>query len=257
MAYHVRIFIKGSAAPEAKFDLSREQLESRILDPYANLRPLVINGRTIVIEKIDRVEIVETPHDSSSFHELVTTLARQGTHEWYYGENARDVTDNFITTPSIHLLPQRTDAIELICSRFHTVVSQLRQRHADRSTLDVSDEYDVQDLMHSLLRLFFDDVRPEEWTPSYAGGSSRMDFLLHAEEIVVETKKTRAGSGARDLGNQLIEDIARYRAHPRCKQLVCFVYDPEGRVANPRGIERDLAVRENGFEAKVFICPRN
>jgi hypothetical protein len=28
----------------------------------------------------------------------------------------------------------------------------------------------------------FDDIRPEEYTPSYAGGSSRIDFLLEDGE---------------------------------------------------------------------------
>ena len=60
--------------------------------------------------------------------------------------------------------------IEQICSRFHLVVRQLRSRHGGRSTLDAQDEYDVQDLMHSLLHLHFDDVRPEEYTPSFADG---------------------------------------------------------------------------------------
>jgi hypothetical protein len=53
------------------------------------------------------------------------------------------------------------------------------------------DEYDVQDIFHALLRLFVDDIREEEWTPSYAGGASRMDFLLPELETVVEIKKTR------------------------------------------------------------------
>lgn len=67
--------------------------------------------------------------------------------------------------------------------------SKLRSRREDRPTLDVSDEYDVQDLLHALLRLYFEDVRPEEWTPSYAGKSSRTDFLLPEIDPVVETKK--------------------------------------------------------------------
>ena len=45
-------------------------------------------------------------------------------------------------------------------------------RHGGRNTLDVRDEYDVQDLLHALLKMFFKDVRSEEWTPSYAGASS-------------------------------------------------------------------------------------
>lgn len=44
------------------------------------------------------------------------------------------------------------------------------------------DEYDLQDLVESLLRFLYNDVRPEERTPSYAGSSSVMDFLLRDAE---------------------------------------------------------------------------
>ena len=145
--------------------------------------------------------------------------------------------------------------INNLCERFHLVVRQLRDRHENRSTLDIQDEYDVQDLFHSLLQLHFNDIRPEEYTPSYAGKSSRMDFLLKPEHIVIETKKTRKGLGSKELGTQLIEDIERYQTHPDCDTLICFVYDPEGRIANPRGIENDLGRSGTTLVVKVLIRP--
>lgn len=146
--------------------------------------------------------------------------------------------------------------IEQICSRFNLVARQLRSRYNGRPTLEISDEYDVQDLLHTLLRLFFDDIRPEEVTPSYAGGSSRMDFLLRDESIVIEVKKTRNGLGAKEIGSQLIDDIARYKAHPSCSTLVCFVYDPEGFIINPIGLENDLNGAEGELSVKVIIMPK-
>lgn len=143
--------------------------------------------------------------------------------------------------------------IERLCDRFHLIVTQLRDRHASRETLDVQDEYDVQDLFHSLLHLHFDDIRPEEWAPSSAGKSTRVDFLLKQERIVVELKKTRKGLDAKTVGSELIEDIHRYQTHPDCDALVCFVYDPEGRIANPRGLENDLRKRSDNFLVDVFI----
>lgn len=146
--------------------------------------------------------------------------------------------------------------VEVIIKRFHSVTRQLRQRHNNRPTLDVSDEYDVQDLFHALLQLYFDDIRPEEWTPSYAGGSSRMDFLLKSEKIVIEVKKTRPKLGDKEVGEQLSIDILRYRAHPDCQTLICFVYDPEERILNPRGLEQDLSQRVGAIDVKVYISQR-
>ena len=151
---------------------------------------------------------------------------------------------------------QPVKAVLAICDRFHTIAKQLTQRRDGRSTLKIGDEYDVQDLLHALLRLYFDDIRPEEWTPSYGGGSSRMDFLLKGYEIVVEVKMTRKGLWAKEVSEQLIIDAAKYRQHPECKTLVCLVYDPEGLVKNPRGIERDLAkLSGNGLEVICVVTP--
>ncbi|MGA3698032.1 hypothetical protein ACPAVH_19445 [Enterobacteriaceae bacterium TYF_5] len=146
--------------------------------------------------------------------------------------------------------------IENICYKFHSVARQLQSRHNDRDTIEIEDEYDVQDLLHALLKLHFDDIREEEYTPSYAASSSRVDFLLKDENIIIEVKKTRKSLKAKDVGDQLIIDKAHYTAHPDCKSLICFVYDPDGRISNPVGLERDLEKNNNGLNVKVIIAPK-
>ena len=130
--------------------------------------------------------------------------------------------------------------IKLVCNKFHQVARRIRSRYDNRATLEINDEYDVQDLFHSLLTLYFDDIRREESNPSYAGANSRSDFLLKPEQTVIEIKKTRQGLNNKKLGEELTIDIQKYQAHPDCKALVCFVYDPEGKISNPRGLEKDL-----------------
>ena len=153
--------------------------------------------------------------------------------------------------------PDQLSLIERLCLRFHAAARTLQDRYDSRTTLEINDKYDVQDLLHAFLRLHFDDIRPEEWTPSYAGRSSRVDFLLKAERIVIEVKKTRASMKAGELGEQLIIDRVRYERHPDCDTLVCFVYDPEGRIGNPRGIERDLENHTGGIKVRVIIAPKS
>jgi hypothetical protein len=166
-----------------------------------------------------------------------------------------DMATDYKPNPEGRLDP--VAALRLVCGRFHSVATQLRSRYDDRETLKVADEYDVQDLMHALLRIFFDDIRPEEWTPSYAGQSARMDFLLKAEKIAIETKKTRKGLGVRETGAQLILDIEHYKKHPECEHLVCFIYDPDNKIANPRGLESDLTREEGQFSVTVFVVPKH
>ena len=149
------------------------------------------------------------------------------------------------------------DIIRKICSRFHIVAKQLRDhRHENRHTIIIEDEYDVQYLLHALLKIFFDDIRPEEYTPSYAGGSSRIDFLIKSEKIAIETKKTRNGLKGKEIADQLFVDIERYKkSHPGCEYLFCFVYDPENLIQNPIGFEKDINEKHKG-EAEVLVCPK-
>jgi hypothetical protein len=143
-----------------------------------------------------------------------------------------------------------------ILERFHLAALKLRNRHGKRETLKITDEYDVQDLLHVLLQIPYEDIRPEEYTPSYAGGASRIDFLLKREKILVEVKKTRPDLRAREVGNELLIDIARYRSHPDCKRLVCFVYDPDHLINNPRGVEDDLRSQSTPeMSVQVYIRP--
>ncbi len=191
----------------------------------------------------------------SSSHHYLTGLDRaKALCESFIEEIQKYGAQSSSTTPR----PSHSaiDTIRLVCNRFQFVACQLQKRRERRDTLLVKDEYDLQDLFHSLLRLFFDDIRPEEWTPSYAGGSARMDFVLKPEQIVIELKMTRAGLGNRELGSQLLVDIARYSKYAGCNELCCFVYDPDARIENPRGMESDLESQSSAtMKLHVFIRP--
>jgi len=149
------------------------------------------------------------------------------------------------------------DRVVFLCKRFPLFAQQLKARERGKLPVEIEDEYDVQYLFLALLRLHFDDVRKEIWTPNYAGGSSRMDFLLKREKIVLETKKTR-DSLSRDsqVGDQLIIDIERYAQDPNCQTLICFVYDPDSLLDNPKGLEQDLSGIRKNINVTIVVSSR-
>jgi hypothetical protein len=145
--------------------------------------------------------------------------------------------------------------INKLLTRFHVVAQQLKKRHAGRDSLRITDEYDVQDLIHALLRIEFDDIRPEEWTPSYAGKCARMDFLLKKQRTVIEVKMTRDKLTDKEIGDELLVDLVRYMNHPDCSTLICFVYDPDQLINNPAGLKHDLeALSAEGLAIVVHFC---
>ncbi len=142
-----------------------------------------------------------------------------------------------------------------LCERFHLVARQLRRRYADRPTLLVRDENDVQDLMYGLLRLHFDDIRQEELRPGNAAKAARLSFVVPSSGLVVQARMARPGMGANALECELGEDIARCQKRPEYRTLVCFAYDPDGDIVNPRGVERDLEDRVVPPAVRVLIRP--
>lgn len=144
--------------------------------------------------------------------------------------------------------------LEKIFTDFHRCARSILNRHGGRLTLNIEDEYDVQDLLEGILRLFVDDVRPEDYVPSYAGGNSRTDFYLPKYNIYIETKMTRDGLKDKEVGEQLIIDVARYGE--KCSKLVCFIYDKESVLKNPYGLINDLQkLSTENLEVQVYIAP--
>ncbi len=151
------------------------------------------------------------------------------------------------------------DPLELIrkvCLRFHAVTRQLRLRKDYRATLEVEDDYDLQDLLCALLKVEFDEVGVDEWTPPYAEGAPRTTFLLHREQIAVVAKKTRPGLTMKELADQVAADSAKYSVRNKCTTLFCFIYDPEGRIGSPKRLETDLTSVSDRYTIEVLVAPK-
>ena len=134
----------------------------------------------------------------------------------------------------------------------------LAYRRKDARSLFFESEYDVQDLLHSQLRPWVADIRPEEFTPSYAGSATRMDFLLAAHRLVIEVKRIRDKAHAARVGDELIVDIEHYRRHRDCARLWCAVYDPRMLIRNPAGMVTDLEDHHSTdglFSVRVLVVP--
>jgi len=210
--------------------ISVPELEASIdLGVQNGLNPYTLLEFISILTRIkNRIHEYLAINEHQLFNELTTTT--------YYGESL--------------------DKLDLICRKFHIFAHALESRHNMRTPLIINDEYDLQYLMYAILKLFFEDVRREEWTPSCAGRSARIDFLLRNESVVVELKKTRKGSNEGKIGEELIIDIAKYQEHPSCKVLYCFIYDPEGIIMNPTGLENDLSKKEGDFIVRTRIAPK-
>jgi hypothetical protein len=148
------------------------------------------------------------------------------------------------------------ELLRKICLRFHAVARQLRLRKDYRATLEVEDDYDLQDLLCALLKVEFDEVGADEWTPPYTGGAPRTTLFLNREQIAVVVKKTRPGLTTKELADQVTADSACYSTRDKCTTLFCFIYDPEGRIGSPKRLETDLTSVSDRYTVEVLVAPR-
>lgn len=145
------------------------------------------------------------------------------------------------------------ELLEVVLRGLRRAMHPLTHRRKGSQSLCFENEYDVQDLLHALLRPWINDIRPEEFTPSYAGSSTRMDFLLPAHRLVIETKIVRDRSHAKRIGDELIIDIEHYRRHPDCETLWCVVYDPDNLITNSSGLKNDLDGPRKTKDGEVLV----
>jgi len=107
MPYHVRITLRSDRThDEVKLDLSEEELRERFLRPYKAGDPIVIGGRTIPCDDIERIIISYTEEKSEQLIPIIRAERGQSrvvvigiSDEWYVTKRGIDVTDDFITGP--------------------------------------------------------------------------------------------------------------------------------------------------------------
>jgi hypothetical protein len=181
--YHVRVSTRSSSRDEVRLDLSYDELASRFLEPYRGGCPIVVGGRTVLIDDLAKIRISRTEQPSAALRpgvraersrqELVTPVSEG----WRIARMAEDVTDSFITeppgrpaaalaTPLPAVLPRRaapyvaeklTAAIQakdgvsqLDCAKLLQLIHELNDNYARENAYG----------SHALLRAILDHIPP-------------------------------------------------------------------------------------------------
>lgn len=192
---------------------------------------------------------------------IVSALEDAGLRYYRFGrvlpQGTEPTVSEAVTQPASPVSSKTPNSVEelllVVVRGLRRAMHPLTHRRKGATSLSFGNEYDVQDLLHALLRPWIADIRPEEFTPSYAGTSTRMDFLLPDHSVVIETKIIRDRSHARKVGNELIVDIEHYRCHPKCKTLWCVVYDPDHLITNGDGLKSDLDGHRSAKGGEVLV----
>ena len=108
MFYHIRITQKSNKAhDETNIDLTEEQITERFLLPYENGEPIIINGKTIHLNDLERISISRSNEPSCKLIERIRIQERENpffvmgtSYEWQAADEAENVTDQYIKGPA-------------------------------------------------------------------------------------------------------------------------------------------------------------
>jgi hypothetical protein len=144
--------------------------------------------------------------------------------------------------------------LDYVFNNFSLFYQQIQKRYNKRKTIEITDEYDVQDIVHSILRLFLSDIRKEAYNPQHLGKSTKIDFVLYEENIGIEIKYADGINPEKRIGDELLVDINHYKMNRNCKKLYCFIYNPHGAFNNPHGFIKELEESKE-LPIRVYIKP--
>lgn len=222
-----------------------------VLEEFMDIEPT--NPEFVEKWKVDRERVARTLEENGLRYYPGGRVIPSGEPQPAY-----PVASSSLATVSVG--PRKPSSVDelllVLLKNLPRAMHPLSHRRKGAVPLTFSSEYDIQDLLHALLRPWVSDIRPEEFTPSYAGSSTRMDFLLPAHKTVIETKLVRDALHAKRIGDELIVDIDHYRKHPGCEILWCVVYDAEHLIRNPeslKDLEGSRTSKDGTIEVKVLV----
>jgi hypothetical protein len=131
------------------------------------------------------------------------------------------------------------DTVLAIAKRMRNIEREIARRYDSRATLEVRDEHDAGDLLKALLALFFDDVRTSGRVPPYANGAESVDCFIPQFELALIVKHVVMTEAARNISAELTDDVSHYKTEGRARHLIVLIFDYEGTLSSPRGLEAD------------------
>lgn len=181
LPYHVRITSKSNNwYDEVKLDLTEIDLVRRVITPYNEGRPIVLGGRTIPVDDIERLRINFTEESSDKIFPIVRRERMAGmvsapiSDEWYVADKGKNVTDEFITGPPGSDTQSRTNSNVELNIESSGAVFVVHGR-----------DLKLKDSLFSFLRSI--GLRPLEWTEAILATGKTAPYIGEILDKAFET----------------------------------------------------------------------
>ncbi len=105
-----------------------------------------------------------------------------------------------------------------------TRITDSTNRHAKRTnTFKIEDEYDLQDLVWTILKPIFPEMVDEVPIKQHMGKYSRVDFYIPEIKTILELKYIKSDDSAKKIPQELDHDITWYSELSEAENLIFYV----------------------------------
>ncbi|MGH9688125.1 MAG: hypothetical protein ACRD5K_13655 [Candidatus Acidiferrales bacterium] len=119
-------------------------------------------------------------------------------------------------------------------------IRSFQRREKGLASWRVSQEDDVRDLLHVMLRAAVSDIKREEPVPSRNGTHKFVDLYSAFGAVFIEIKWIdKKGSWKRIL-REINDDIQSYPSHPGCSRIIFIIVDAVRDIPDPAQFEQSL-----------------
>ena len=176
--FHVRIARKSNYPDEVRLDLTREQLNQKVVDPYNQGRPITVGGETLSLGDIKRITVNQTKSVSTAYRTAASIdhqLSPFNSFEWHVAAQGVDVTDEYITGPPGY-------GVEASSTVKQGSKSPMTMRvFISHSSNDVEVAKALIDLLRKALNLKSDEIRCTSVAGYGMPGGASVDETLKSE----------------------------------------------------------------------------
>lgn len=248
-------------------DLTFGELKKSVIDPWNAGRPFSVSGLIVrAAESVSQIRIVVTQFPQQHYADLHNQRMRASgiadlatDRRALVFESGDDFTFDLLFSGNLSVAPE-PDAtlIERICRRLPLTARILANRsRKGKAEYDIADEYDVQDLLHAVLRAYLKFSVQEDPLPKIgAAKSSRADISIQELGILIEIKYARGPGDQKRIFDEYSQDLVLYAGWPYLRTLIFLIYNSAD-LKDAEAFEKlggDHEVNGRKFKVRVILA---
>jgi hypothetical protein len=265
--WHCLVEVTGTKGTSIVNDMNFEQVRKSVVDRWLAGRPFTVSG-TIVRspETVNKIKIVYTPEPQQPYASRhgaevrASGIADMATNRRLLPFSAgEDVTFQLLFEgPTQGQVAPDDSLVEQVCRRLPQAARVLASRsRAGRAPFMTQDEYDVQDLLHALLRAYLKYSVQEDPLPKVAGvKAGRADLAIEELGTLIEVKYLRGPQDQKRLFEEFSQDLVLYARWSPLRTLIFLVFN-SGDLRDAEALEKlggDHEVSGRRFDVRIVLA---